>query len=244
MASCEKCKKAPPEVPLKRCAKCNVTTYCSRDCQKADWKTHKKICSKQDSAGHSEPSQPSAPSASSRQSAPFNIHTATPETGSGGSPSKGTDKPVNKPFTRLSQNTWLHDRSEKDVYRLLIDAYRMRAEDLYNMEGEADQGSLYSGSADGRKGFIRFLDKAEQAGKGILPSWWNADKRAECLAMGMGRNEWQDLRHPVDKSDIQDHYGDPQFPMQLRMFAESLYGIAPGGFRGGAMMGMMAGMER
>lgn len=54
------------------------------------------------------------------------------------------------------------------------------------VEGVADQDSLHSGSADGKKGFIRFLDKAEQVGKGILPGWWNADKKAECIAMGIG----------------------------------------------------------
>lgn len=37
-------------MPLKQCAKCNATPYCSRDCQKADWKTHKKICGKQENA--------------------------------------------------------------------------------------------------------------------------------------------------------------------------------------------------
>lgn len=57
-------------------------------------------------------------------------------------------------------------------------------------------------------------------------------------------NEWQDLKRRVDKSDIQDHYGDPKFPMQLRMFAESIYGSAPGGVRGDTMLAMMASMER
>lgn len=30
--------------PLSKCSKCQVATYCCRDCQVADWKTHKEEC--------------------------------------------------------------------------------------------------------------------------------------------------------------------------------------------------------
>ncbi|KAE8440743.1 hypothetical protein EG329_006622 [Mollisiaceae sp. DMI_Dod_QoI] len=33
-----------PEKPLKPCSKCQTVRYCSRDCQKKDWKVHKKTC--------------------------------------------------------------------------------------------------------------------------------------------------------------------------------------------------------
>ncbi|KAK1832039.1 hypothetical protein QBC39DRAFT_350018 [Podospora conica] len=167
------------------------------------------------------------------------------------SPPKGTDKPVTMPFARLCNNTWLHDRSEKDVYRLLIDAYRMRLDDLYTFEGVFDPDSIYAyaadgrkGSLDSRKGFARFLDKAERTGGGILPPWWTAAKKAECIAMGIKGDEWQNLKHAVEKHDIQEHYGDPKFPMQLRMFTESIYGITPGGSRRDEMLAMQMKMER
>ena len=31
---------------MKRCGACLITTYCSRECQKSDWKRHKKDCTK------------------------------------------------------------------------------------------------------------------------------------------------------------------------------------------------------
>lgn len=38
---CEYCKKV---VPLKRCSRCHVVQYCSRECQTADWNSHKIVC--------------------------------------------------------------------------------------------------------------------------------------------------------------------------------------------------------
>lgn len=40
---CGVCKKEFPE--LKRCSQCKRTYYCSSECQKADWKSHKSVCS-------------------------------------------------------------------------------------------------------------------------------------------------------------------------------------------------------
>ena len=52
---CDNCGKDESQLigPLKCCAKCRQCSYCSRDCQKADWKNHKKVCGKQSTAGQS-----------------------------------------------------------------------------------------------------------------------------------------------------------------------------------------------
>ena len=176
--------KSPPEVHLKRCGKCSKTPYCSRDCQKADWKVHKN-CPKQANGASLSP--------------------AGAASDSNGSPSKGRKGGVAKPFTRLDNGTWLHGRSEKDVFQLLIDAYRLRMDDMHKMEGRADADSLYGGAKDGSQGFKGFLDRVERAG--LLPSWWNAQKREECKKFGLTSN-WHDLRRKVAKADIIDHYGD------------------------------------
>ncbi|PBP24104.1 putative MYND domain protein [Diplocarpon rosae] len=44
---CTACSKPSSEdKPLKPCTKCQSVQYCSRDCQKADFKKHKKECAK------------------------------------------------------------------------------------------------------------------------------------------------------------------------------------------------------
>jgi hypothetical protein len=44
--TCHGCNKDGSSMPngLKRCGRCGWAWYCSGDCQKADWKNHKKIC--------------------------------------------------------------------------------------------------------------------------------------------------------------------------------------------------------
>lgn len=147
------------------------------------------------------------------------------------------------PFTHLDKGTWLHHRPEIDVYRLLIDSYRLRVEDTYTMDGELMEGSLYAGNTSGLRGFRHFL-RAAATISGLLPPWWNAEKRAACERLGMDASQWSDLRCAVEKSDIIEQYGDPQFPMQLRMLAEAVYKRGPGGSDGRQMRKMMASMER
>ena len=78
--ACTTCKKGPPEIQnMKNCAKCHKTPYCSRECQKADWKAHKKICSKLAAEGGG--------AAGTSDGMP-----------SGLSPPKGLDGPVEKPL--------------------------------------------------------------------------------------------------------------------------------------------------
>lgn len=138
----------------------------------------------------------------------------------------------------------MHDRPEKDVYRLLIDAYRLRAQDMYNLDDDIAEDSIYSEESDSVGGFKKFLATVERHKNGaLLPAWWNAEKKAECVAFGASDEGWWSLSCAVEKSDVNERYGDPQFAMQLRMFAEAVYGRGPGGSDGTGMRTMLASLE-
>jgi hypothetical protein len=41
---CDKIERQSDDVLLKKCQRCKATYYCSKECQKADWKSHKETC--------------------------------------------------------------------------------------------------------------------------------------------------------------------------------------------------------
>ncbi|KAM3502623.1 hypothetical protein MY10362_004723 [Beauveria mimosiformis] len=229
-AACASCAKSPPEVKLKHCVQCPEVKYCGRPCQTAHWPIHRAVCNSQ--------------TGSNARSGGGDNNNNARSAGNTNARSGGLEKGIAKPFTHLDKGTWLHDRPHKDVYALLVDAYRLRVEDMYNLEGEIEEGSLYGGAPSGLAGFRRFLARVA-ARPGLLPPWWDAGKKKECEDLGMDAGQWHDLRCAVEKSDVIEHYGDGQFPMQLRMFAEAVYGgRAPGGSSGTGMRRMMMAMEQ
>ena len=136
---------------------------------------------------------------------PFQVHTVDPSN-----------------ISSLLSDSALHNLPEKTVYNHLIDAYRLRVEDDYTFTGSIRHDSLYGGGQP-IKDFRRFLDKAEKQ-KGLLPGWWSAAKRRECEKVAVDKKGWSCLAFAVEKSDVQEHYGNPLMPMRLRVLAEKVYG--------------------
>ncbi|KAJ0362904.1 hypothetical protein COL26b_013154 [Colletotrichum chrysophilum] len=129
---------------------------------------------------------------------------------------RGLKSPVHpeKGWNRLGKGTWFNGRPETDVYKLLIDAYRLRMDDRWDIAKAKEPGSLYS-----------------EEGKPILPTWWNAEKRKECEALGADTTQWTSLAKKVKKWDIHIHYDDMALAMQLRCVAEMVYNLLPDGRR-------------
>jgi len=206
-AQCSKCNKKQSEltIPLKRCAKCQTCLYCSRDCQKADWKTHKKSCGT----------------------------TTSQNGGSGGSSSSSTN-----PFTAIQENRFFDNKPEDEAFAHIIDSYRLRVEDEYTFMGK--HRGIYN-QEHPRADFNAYLNKAEAAG--VLPKWWNAQKREACVAYGFNKANWSDLNCAVEKSDVIEHYKNPMMPMLLRMVTEMVEGSNVTGQPAGAGLRAMSFMH-
>lgn len=206
---------------LRACTGCKTTQYCERDCQKANWKTHKKECSK------------NAAEASKANTGHGNTYSTLRL--------KDLEKHVPDPFTKLDQGNYLHDRPQTDVYELLIDSFRMRQENDFNLENKTTPRSVYTGASSSAEPFRQYLDKAT-ARPTLLPPWWTAKKSEECVIFGES-GVWSDLRKTVMKHEVVQHYGNEKMPMQLRMLAEVVYGTSTMGRNGSDARKLMVQME-
>lgn len=113
------------------------------------------------------------------------------------------------------------------MYGLLIDAYRLRIEDLHVFDNTADPYSAYSNNRDDLRGFRNFMRKVSDK-SGALPPWWDADSStAECERLAAS-DGWHNLSRRVEKIDVIERYRNNMMPMQLRLFSESVFGTYPG----------------
>lgn len=150
-------------------------------------------------------------------------------------------------FEALKEGTWLENRPERELYGLLVDAYRLRVNDEAVFGRGIDEDSFYGG-INPLEGFSNFLKAAERTRK-PLPGWWTPAKTAACerwaaeQTTGQGKGVWHNLSSAVGKSDIVEHYSDPIFPMQLRLLAEDIKGYPVGGGIMGTGAGLLAAMS-
>jgi splicing suppressor protein 51 len=148
------------------------------------------------------------------------------------------------PFHKLHAGTWLHDRCENDVFKLLIDTFRLRCTDDYTFDGKFTNDTIQAGEENSKPAFQTSLCFIEEANSGILPPWWSTDKAEECIAYGMNTNNWSNLYCTVTKQGLIEHYGDKDMPMQMRMLYEKITGRGPMGHNCDGMLQMQMSVER
>lgn len=134
------------------------------------------------------------------------------------------------------RDAYLSSRTQEEVLRLLVDAYRLRTE-VDHEDGDCDHGVYY----DEKKGkwvdgavwakgdvyadFQRWLDLCEESD--VLPDWWRFEERMECLAMAIDKETgaketvWQKL----DQTELVTRYeGDASIRSALLVLAELVVG--------------------
>ncbi|OJJ57691.1 hypothetical protein ASPSYDRAFT_90976 [Aspergillus sydowii CBS 593.65] len=176
------------------CARCKTQYYCSRKCLESNWESHKRTCCENSDSSYDS----------------FN------------SLGNGLCASMHSPYRRLLNRTWLHDRPKEEVYKLLIDAYRLYRDDRSVLTRQVSPDGIYRGVFDSRDEFCRFLNLAESR-HGLLPSWWSYQNTGECLSRGMC-DDWSCLAVRVNYSGIIEHYKDTTFASQLKVIARQIYG--------------------
>lgn len=213
---CASCNKGEAELinSLKFCAKCKNVQYCSRDCQKNNWKSHKKAC---------------AAAAGTATRPRFTIDKPFTALQNG---SWLSSRPEQDVYQLLS-----------DVFRMRReDQYRFEGEvdegSVYAGGSTAQELQNY------RRFLKRItkLDEERPASKNLLPSWWSAAKLEECVKVATTNKDAM-VAYAVEKSDVQKFYKQNDMPMQLRMFGEALDGTKVMGQSGATMLQMRASLE-
>ena len=121
---------------------------------------------------------------------------------------------------RIRNGAWLSTFPEQEAFKRIIDSYRLRIVDEYNLNGkQIDQ-------EDPVADFREYLDTAERKGE-ILPAWWTTEKKEACISLGQQDGE-HNLGGAVTKASINDDYGEATMAMKLRMVAQMITGVQVG----------------
>lgn len=216
---CGSCNKDQSQLSksLKTCAKCKRVQYCSRECQKKDWKSHKRACA-----------------------------LATPDPSASVQPRFVIDKPFHALqkgswlYVRPEQDVY---QLLSDTFRMRReDKYKY---EQFAEKGSVYAGGSASSELQNFRRFllqVTELDAKRPKEKRLLPSWWSQDRLEKCVEVAT-TNQDAMVGLTVEKHDIQEFYKQDDMPMQLRMFGEALDGTKIMGQSGAGMLQMKVALE-
>ncbi|KAL1302359.1 hypothetical protein AAFC00_002763 [Neodothiora populina] len=118
---------------------------------------------------------------------------------------------------------WLTNLVQNDVFGVLIDSYRLRADDEFVFEKK--RRGLYAGGRNNKPidDFKDFLNRAEQAKPKLLPHWLNYSRRLLCERKAEGCSSPQ-LMLKINERQINDTYFHKDWPIMMRTLASKIYG--------------------
>lgn len=90
-----------------------------------------------------------------------------------------------------------------ELYKRLIDLFRLRAEDSFIYSGPQPFWILEYRWRD--QDFEEYLEKC--SAKELLPSWFDKASKAECRTLAMDSHQEWFIGHAIDEEDIEQRYG-------------------------------------
>ena len=127
------------------------------------------------------------------------------------SPTTGLDSAVTFAFTRMCYNTWFEGRCWRDVYKLLLDAFRLRLVTQRDLVGKSRRilEEEKSEIVDGLRNFIHLAEAVHE----LLPQDWNWVHAILCegLACYHDTAEWYSLEYLPNEDEIAERYQDGLF---------------------------------
>lgn len=116
----------------------------------------------------------------------------------------------------------MYGRFREDVYKLMINAYRLRLDDDSKFLNVLDEDTIFTTTnIQGLTVLDRFIQMAEL--EGLMPGWWNSNEMTVCIATGSSEG-WSSTKRKITITDVNEHYGDPLMGLQLRIFGEQVIG--------------------
>lgn len=112
------------------------------------------------------------------------------------------------------QSDYLRNITEAEAFNMLVDTFLLYTSDEW-LRGNAWVGYV---DKDPLPFFKGFLDRAE-AKEGIMPSWWNTEKRKE---LESATDMIARLIARSSETERHERYGDPDIRMKLRVLAEKI----------------------